>query len=220
MLDQLLSLIAPHYCINCNHEGSLLCLDCRAEAISSKRSSCFLCNRLTEGWRTCASCRRKTKIGGVVVASHYDGAAKLLIRRLKYEHAVAAAPILADLLAEKINPKNFDMVTAIPASSRRFRQRGYNQAQLIAKRLGRQLKLPYAELLGRTGQVRQVGTNRRQRLAQMAGQMYSRRNWLAKNNRILVVDDVVTTGATLSEAGRVLKSAGAKTVWGAAAAKH
>lgn len=220
MLDELIGILAPHNCIRCGLEGDLLCEQCLPKATSTKRSSCYLCNALTLNWQTCKRCGAKTKISGVIVASHYEGEIKELVRQLKYQHTVAAAKILGELIATRVTRQQFDVVTAIPASSQRFRQRGYNQALLIGKTVAWLLNVPFAELLGRTGQVRQVGTNRRQRLQQMAGQMYARRSWLVKNYRILVIDDVVTTGATLSEAGRALKLAGSKQIWGAAAAKH
>ena len=220
MLDRLIGTIAPHDCLDCGVEGNLLCQSCQITTVSPKRSSCFLCNALTNDWWTCHRCRRQVNVAGVIIASHYEGTVKDLIRQLKYEHTVAAAAILGNLIAARVPIGKFDLITLVPVSSQRFRQRGYNQAQLIAKAVATRLKLPFVELLSRVGQVRQVGTNRRQRLEQMSGKMYTRRQWLINDSRILVVDDVVTTGATLSEAGRVLKTAGAKKVWGAAAAKH
>ena len=114
----------------------------------------------------------------------------------------------------------FDFITAAPPSSQRLRQRGYNQAQLIAKAIGKRSRLMYLPTMSRLGNSRQVGTNRRQRIAQMQGRMYVTKPKLVAGARVLVVDDVVTTGATVSEAARALKAAGAKSVWGLALAKH
>lgn len=220
LLDRLVGVLAPFDCLVCSREGRLICRDCMDSVISPKASTCFMCNRLTKGWRTCAGCNHKTKIRGVIIASRYEGSVKELIKRLKYHQAVSAAEIIAELLAPKVNTSEFDIITSVPASTRRQRQRGYNQAELIAKFLSRHLKLPYKRALGKFGHQRQVGTKRGQRLEQVKGTIYVLNSKKVADRRVLVVDDVVTTGATISECARVLKSAGAKSIWGLAVAKH
>lgn len=221
IIDKVIGIIAPFECLNCGQQGKIVCATCSAKIASSKRSSCFLCNRLTANWRVCASCRHKSKLRGVFVASHYRGQVKTLIGRLKYQRTVGAAGVLAQLLAKEIaKPDQFDLITWVPASSSRYRLRGYNPARLIARSLSKELDIPYAETLYKTGQTSQVGTDRRLRLSQLSGQIYTRRSTLIKHAKILLIDDVVTTGATLNECGRALKTAGAKYIWGAAVAKH
>lgn len=118
-------------------------------------------------------------------------------------------------------PANIDLIVPVPAAPQRFRQRGYNPAQLLARELARELHLPLVDALAHLGNQRQVGAGRTQRLAQ-AEQAFA----VAKSNpivgaRVLLVDDVVTTGATLSACAGALKAVGAKTVWAAVAvAKH
>lgn len=154
------------------------------------------------------------------MASHYENHVKKLVGLLKYHRAQNAASVLAKVLAPMINAADFDYVIAVPGATKRLRQRGYNPAYLIAKNLAMELGLPYLNNLRRLGQKRQVGTDRRRRIEQIKNQIYLVRPQIIKNNRILLVDDVVTTGATISECGRILKVAGAKSVWGAAVAKH
>lgn len=155
------------------------------------------------------------------MGSHYENYVKILLRMLKYERAQGVAPTLAKVIAPVVKDADkFDFVTAIPATSGRYRQRGYNQAKLIGKSLARDLKLPFHEVLGRFGNARQVGTDRRNRIKQAEYTMYCSKTSAVYGGRILVIDDVVTTGATMKEAARTLKLAGAKYVWGAASAKH
>lgn len=140
---------------------------------------------------------------------------------LKYARAQGVAPTLASIISPAIGKNiELDFVTAIPATTGRFRQRGYNQAKLIGKSLARELKLPFYEVLGRFGNARQVGTSRQNRIKQTKDTMYCTKTSRVYGMRILVVDDVVTTGATMQEAARVLKLAGAKYAWGGASAKH
>lgn len=154
------------------------------------------------------------------MAAYYDGVVKDLIHELKYERAQAAATVLADLLVSHLDISQFDLITAIPADPSRRRQRGYNQAELVAKAVARKLDFPYVETLLRVKSIHQIGAERSRRLQQVKGAFLPYRELFIKDARILVIDDVVTTGATLAEAAAVLKQSGAKRIWGAAIAKH
>jgi competence protein ComFC len=220
IVDNVLEIIAPFNCVRCGSEGSLVCAQCKNKIVHPKRSTCVFCNALTADFKLCARCKRSTRIKGVIISSHYEGEVKTLIRLLKYERAQRAAKYLAELLAPYVNARGFDAITWVPISSRRFRQRGYNQSKLIARYLAWHTKLPYFETLGRMGHQRQVGTARSIRLIQLRGSMYPIKPKRFSGLRVLIVDDVVTTGATMSECADVLYGHGAKEVWGAAIAKH
>ncbi len=219
-LKSLVELIAPHECMLCSREGTLLCEPCASRAVVAKRPTCFRCNRLSEGGRTCKRCRSYTKLTGVTVASHYDGAIKELIRRMKYGRVEAAAEPLAKLLTPLLMDGKFEVVTAVPTAPSRRRERGYNQAELIARAVARELSLPYLPLLGRFGKSSQVGLNRAERLDHIRGTIYALPGRQMTRRRVLIVDDVLTTGATMSECAVVLKQAGAARVWGGVIAKH
>lgn len=90
--------------------------------------------------------------------------------------------------------------------------RGYDQARLIARACARQADLPHASLLLRLGQQRQVGLKRQQRLSQLEQAFEIRNTERVRGAHIMLVDDVVTTGATLEAATKVLKAAGANRV--------
>jgi ComF family protein len=103
------------------------------------------------------------------------------------------------------------VVTHVPTATSRVRRRGYDQAELLARQLAQDLKLPYASLLIRDGQSRQVGATRQARLAQLTHAFRIPKHF-PQNVSILLVDDVVTTGATIETAARILRAAGAKSV--------
>lgn len=221
MWDKIIGLAAPLACIRCGVEGLAVCKNCQTKIISLKRSSCYLCNRITRDWRSCSTCRHKTRVRGAIIASHYEGFIKQLILNLKYQRTRAAADCLAGILDGHISRfLKFDLVTSVPITTNRARQRGYNQAELIAKPLAKRLGTPYLQTLSRLGQTRQVGTERKARLQQMAHTMYVYKPQKVKGMGILLIDDVITTGATITEAARALKAAGAKYIWAAAVAKH
>lgn len=218
-LDRLASLIAPHSCLLCKQEGSLLCLDCQVKAVIIKRSTCYRCNAISEGGKTCTRCLPSSALSGVLVASHYDGAVKELIGQLKFQHVVQASHVLAELISPLLTSK-FEVVISVPAAPSRYRARGYNQAELIAKSIARNSSLPYLQPLVRLGNARQLGQSRLTRIEQMNQAFALKRNAQVLNARILLVDDVLTTGATMNACAAQLKQAGAKSVWGAVVAKH
>jgi ComF family protein len=154
----------------------------------------------------------------VVVGSHYEGVIKELIGLLKYERARPSAAILANIITPLLHNTNFDSITSVPVATTHYRERGYNQAELIAKKVALKQSLPYSAMLARISNVQQVGSRRTDRLKQVQGVFVSRKSLAGQ--RVLIVDDVLTTGATLNECARVLRAAGAKAVWGAVAAKH
>lgn len=220
LLQKLVELIAPHECLVCGHEGSLVCRQCLPEIVITKQPTCWRCNRLSPGGRTCKSCRPSSALAGVSVVSHYEEYVKALIHALKYQQAAASADLAAELMIPLLQSTEFDLVTSVPAAPKRFRARGFNQSELIARGLARKLQLPYATLLGRSSSVRQVGMDRRHRFEQIKGAFYPIRTTRSQSARILLIDDVLTTGATLNQCAKVLKANGAKRVWGAVLAKH
>lgn len=149
----------------------------------------------------------------------FEDSIKELISRLKYKNVVAAADPLANALLVEAGYE-YDLILPVPSSTKRFRQRGYNQSVLIRRTLSKHMGIPYHEALGRFGDTRQVGANRKERLTQLEGMFYVRKPAHVHGQRILLVDDVVTTGTTIHECAATLKAAGACSISAAVVAKH
>lgn len=213
MAEQLIALIAPHSCLGCKQEGPLLCTPC-ATALPRIVSRCYRCNRITDSFKTCRSCRSSSDLFAVYGRTHYDNIAKNLVHALKYERARAAARDIAQALASGLSSGGYDAVVPIPTASSRVRERGYDQAVLIAKELARLTGLPYVPLLVRRGNQRQVGQLRNARKKQMLDAFYVRESTIASRHALLI-DDVLTTGSTCEAAATVLRKAGVKRVSGA-----
>ena len=162
-------------------------------------------------------CRDTTPLAGLTAASTYAGTPKQLIHALKYHHQRDAGAVLGIMIAARIPPECFDAVAAVPVATSRLRQRGYNQAELIARQAASDLQLPYRRLLWRSRSTQQVGKSRAERLATIEGVFGVRGN--VKGKGILLIDDVCTTGATLNACAMALLVAGAGYVWAAVAAK-
>jgi ComF family protein len=159
-----------------------------------------------------------TPLAGVAVGAYYDGPVQELILKLKFHRLRSAADAAAQLVLSSLPHWPVDMVTAVPVSPARRRERGYNQAELIARQVAVTLDLPYAPLLARTGSQHQLGLDRRSRLERVRGAFYAVQT--RPGERVLVIDDVITTGATLTECAVVLQQAGVAEIWGAAVARH
>ncbi|MFM7409947.1 MAG: ComF family protein [Actinomycetota bacterium] len=151
----------------------------------------------------------------IATAAVFDGEVREMIVALKYHNARRVARPLAALLADAVGRDRnvrrigIDVVTWAPTSSLHKRRRGYDQAELIARELAQRLNLPAQRLLRRHGSVAQTGRSRRERLT---GPAFRGRS-SARGKRILVVDDVATTGATLHSARRALRAEGAEMVF-------
>lgn len=212
VLDKFLSVVAPHECVGCGAEWSLLCGRC-ADALPQVVPRCYRCGMFSAGWATCKACRRYSKLDTVRVATVYESAAKQLVWKLKFEGARAAAAEMAILMAKLLDglPKDA-VITHVPTATSRVRLRGYDQARLLARHLARKTSRTYLPCLQRLRQHQQVGATAAVRRKQLAGAFRPLTHNLPAGGTVMLVDDVLTTGATLEAAAAELKRAGVKHV--------
>ncbi len=213
IIEDLFNIFAPHECLTCHREGGLLCASCLAQ-LTRTPSRCYGCKRWVEGFRTCQRCRRHSPLSQVWSFAPYEGAAKDVVYALKFARAKAGASVIAHALAAVYDGSDTDevVISYIPTVNQRVRERGYDQAALIAKAFCRELGLPYHTLLARLGDQRQVGQKREIRKQQMQNAFRPLSPPVFQNKHVLLIDDVLTTGATCEAAARVLRHAGAKQV--------
>jgi len=207
IIEDLLALIAPHQCIGCGREGSLLCATCSAD-LRKVPPRCYVCRRWSDDFKTCVPCRRQTPLRNVWAVTTYDGVAKELLHRFKFERARAGAKPIAALLAVKYASVEDVVVVHVPTANTRVRQRGYDQAALIAKEFAARIERPHLPLLIRVGNQRQVGRHRQERKQQMTEAFRLTQGNMVPPKHVLLIDDVLTTGATCEAAARVLRQAG------------
>lgn len=218
----LISILAPRTCYGCNRPGTSLCLECLKRYVEPRQPHCFECQW---GWRlgtTCLSCAPDVSLVGTVVATRYTGLVRTLMRRLKQSPDVRIAELFGKLLARRIMhiPVRPTLITFMPTSPGRYRERGYNPAELIARTVARELVLPCRPTLLRLTTKHQMGLDRMDRRSQIAGAFVMRGGAHVRGETIVIIDDVMTTGASLNEAARELTESGANWVWGAAVARR
>lgn len=195
IFEHIISAIAPFACLGCRAEGPILCTVCQAALPPSTNVG-----------------NGATSSDYMAVTSYRD-VAKDVVHALKFGRARSAADCIARVMADRVAlPPGPWLVTHTPTAHSRVRLRGYDQAQLIAKRFARYQRLPYAPLLGRLGNTRQVGATRRERLEHAGTLFRVRHEPLVQNAKIILIDDVITTGSTMQAASQLLVDAGAQAV--------
>lgn len=158
--------------------------------------------------------------GDVIAAVPFAGRPRDVLLGFKYGNRRQLGHHLAGLLVNRVlaaglGANDFDVVTWAPTSRRRRRRRGFDQAELVARRVALQLGVPCRRLLERDGSsAAQTGLDR---IGRLDGPIFRARPNL-RGKRVLVIDDVVTTGSTLRSADAALRAAGARSVQRAAVA--
>lgn len=178
--------------------------------------------------QACAACQEARPLFQKAVAyGSYDAGLRDLNHLLKYDRVEAAASVLGKMLAEaviKLEVPARLLVVPVPLHRSKRRQRGFNQAELIARKALKELALPGADLTTdvlerRRDTVSQIGLTRSQRGENIRGAFRVAHPSRVSGRDVLLVDDALTTGTTASECARVLRKAGAKQVWVATVAR-
>lgn len=223
--ENILDLFFPPKCITCGKTGTFLCSDCLDEIIFTTSQVCPRCNKISGKGKFCARCRGYVDLSGVVAAGYFkDPYLKELIHVYKYDGVFGLSGVLSDFMVKILKEEEikFDAITFVPCTKKRESTRGYNQAEILAKDLARKTGKPTGQLLRKTkGTKTQVGLKRKDREKNLknAFKLLGDSKQI-KGKRILLVDDVITTGTTLNECAKVLRSAGAKEIWGAVIARE
>lgn len=213
IIDTLIAVVAPDDCMSCGIEGKLLCSACMPHACPAVVSRCYRCGVRSDGGRTCGACSQYTALRAVWVCTDYSDLAKRLIYRLKFGRSQSAASAIAQLMHTSLPRTAECIVVHAPTANARVRARGYDQALLIAKRLSSSRRgAEHAACLRRVGNARQLGASRSVRKVQLVGAFRAVRAGAFRGKHVLLVDDVMTTGATLESAALCLHSAGAASV--------
>lgn len=220
MIDGLLGIIAPHRCLGCAKMGSLLCANCQYNIIDDRAQFCIMCQAPCISDGICRDCTHKVPFQRAWIAAKRTGVVKQVIDTYKFAAARQAhRPLGAMLHATVADVPAGTVVTWIPTVPAHARRRSFDHARLLAKRFAHLRGLQVKSLLGRNTNAVQTGASRKQRQAQASQAFYCRRQ-LAADVPYLIIDDTVTTGATLAAAAAQLKYAGARTIWVAALARQ
>ena len=220
-----INLLYPLHCAACKTaldpiDRPGLCSFCEGQIKINPRPYCTLCGRpIQSGGKSCAECGRNIfAFDRAWSACLYEGVLKELIHLFKYRGRLALSGILSGKIIEfiKDNAEIIDgisLITFVPLYNGWPSEREYNQSGILAAAISREFKIPVSKALEKTARTRrQNELSREERLTNLTGAFKSKDDAAIDGARILLIDDVMTTGATLSECAKILKGAGTEEV--------
>jgi len=233
LLQSAVSLLYPPGCTICGKSiraGEYLCDQCETKAVRIVAPFCQKCSEPFEGSITntfaCANCAHRTIYFDAAVAAYRGrGIVRQIIHEFKYGRQIHLRHLVAHWLKcalddERLRQSHFDVIVPVPLHPARQRERGFNQASLLAELLSAQTSIPVKPLLERTRYTTtQTALDRSERMENLHNAFRLRKNADVRGLRVLLVDDVLTTGSTLNECARILKRASVFSVHAATAAR-
>lgn len=216
IISYLKDFLFPKRCVGCEKIDTFLCPGCMKDLILIKKTKCLFCGKINV-LGLCAKCKKET---GVVQGYSYcyfkEGPAKKLVYALKFKGMKELGETMAGLMAVGFleNSKDIDniahyVIVPVPLDKERYRQRGYNQTQLIAQALAKKLNLKLENPLLKKVKPPQMKLNKKERQLNLVG-AYSAK--IASPKKVILVDDILTTGATIKECVKTLKKNGTKKI--------
>jgi competence protein ComFC len=214
-------LVYPKRCAGCGCRGSWLCAVCDGELPRFAPPWCLRCG-VPSALGSCQCEKMSTALSVTRSVGPFEGWLKNAILHCKYQGEWARAEPLADALAGAVaDIASCDAVVPVPLHPARFRQRGFNQSQLLARQLTRLSGIHIMEPLARSRHTSAQATlPAESRLSNVAGAFALTRGANVEGLSLLLIDDVITTGATLVTCAEVLLKAGAKSVSAATLARE
>jgi competence protein ComFC len=232
-----LDLFFPKNCLGCKQPDTYLCRDCFNKIPLAPNYSCFFCEKITGQGRICIGCKQEKYLDRVISASEYrNPLVRELIRAFKYHYVRELTTPLSQLVIRAMEnlglgfhlpagrQENLDfIVVPIPLFKHRLHYRGFNQAELIAEEIAEHFKLPIQintlkRKISRAPQAKISDIEKRKANIENGFGVGPEIKSIG-NKIVLLVDDVITTGATLNEAAKILKQNGAREIWALTIAK-
>ncbi len=220
-------ILFPKFCLGCGFLGSYICFKCRNKLIKTRETECFYCKRKSYQGLTHRNCQRTDGVDGFIYIYKYDNLLKKIIKTTKYRYVKEC---FKDLLLNSylslfdkliyykktVRPLSLE---AIPLHESRLKKRGFNQSEIIADFLCEQFSFEKKTYLIKAKETAAQATLKRIDRIKNLKNTFSIKTAVVEETNILLIDDVVTTGATMAEAAKVLKAHGAAAVIAFALAK-
>lgn len=230
-----LDFLFPKSCVSCRKIGSYICPDCFVKIKSIDTPICPVCTKPAICGLTHPKCQGRLKLDGLVCLFAYQGPIRAALKKIKFSSIFALIPELATLANEEIEEnevlykflvKEKPLVVPIPLHWFRENERGFNQSAFLGRQIAQRRSLSFREdlLVREKYTLPQAKLKKKERKSNIQG-VFKINEGLSPNfpisqfPNILLIDDIWTTGATMREASKVLKRAGAKKVWGLALAR-
>lgn len=216
-------ILFPKFCLGCGAVGSYICYSCSKKIEPFERRVCLFCDKASLNGLTHDRCLQRLNVDGIVSIFKYNPMMWKIVKNIKYR----LAREIFEELVKNIKPQYMEMIIKmkrifskaliqpIPLTRKRINARGFNQAVLVSEFLSSVLGLETADYLIRKkdGTPQAELVSRLERYQNIRGVFSLRPGSRIEDKNIILVDDVITSGATINEAARVLKKAGAGKVY-------
>jgi ComF family protein len=220
-----LDLFFPQRCLGCGGEGELICPECLKALPRIIPPVCPRCGKPQPSGILCAGCiGRQSDIEGIRSPLKFEGTAREAVHQFKYKNLRSLSLPLAALLKEylQLYPLPLQVLVPVPLHPRRYRERGYNQSALLARELGKMMAVPVEEdCLARSKYILpQARTKSVEERRYNIKEAFYCRSSVLMNKKVVLVDDVATSGATLEACATALRYSGTLSVWGLVLARE
>lgn len=214
----LIDLVYPPTCAGCQTAGMRWCLDCQQQTTHIQPPICQICGQTINQGTICKRCATSTPAYKAIRSwAEFGGPIRDALHELKYEKNIGLGNALAVHLEELLQDQNWaiTLIVPVPLGKQRLKQRGYNQADLLAKPLAATTRIPYnPKCLIRQRETRsQVELSRKERQANLKGAFLANQK-VVRGKAVLIIDDVTTSGSTLNACAAALREAGANSAFG------
>jgi len=224
--DFLLDLIFPKECLSCKQSGTYLCQSCFKKIEFNIKKYCPLCKKDLENINICKNCQEKTYLDNIWVSANYNNQIlQDLIHCYKYQFIEELSSILSGIMIKYILDNNIfinenitqenTIIIDIPLHKKRYLKRGFNQSDLLARDISNHFSIDKFNLLKRKkNTVSQINLKRSERQENIKDAFVINSNNISSNKKIIIIDDVITTGSTLNECAKVLAGQGFAEIYG------
>jgi competence protein ComFC len=218
----LLDFLFPKTCLGCGSLGRYVCLSCQKKFEYIQKDPCIVCDKINALGLIHEGCKRKGEMDGSLSIIYYNYTARNIIRKIKYrlvkeafkDFFLSLDPLMMSKY-EKFRKRFPDaVIQPIPLHSKRFNQRGFNQAEIITDFFSEIMNLPKVDILMRTkNTVPQAQTNSKVERHLNIKNAFKIKGKNIRYKNVILVDDVMTTGNTFKEAAKELKKYGVQNVF-------
>lgn len=210
IVKQFANFVFPPHCLLCQRAGKWICDSCDQNN-NTFTQICFACKEGSFQGKTHRSCESKTSIDRLIAFYNYNKVTKELLKEFKFKHGYVLLDTIIELIEKRIKPYRFEpttFITAIPLHPNRERWRGFNQSELVAKRIAKIINIRYINLLKRTKDTRpQSSLKYKLRKVNMENAFIVDNNYqIPEKSSIIIFDDVITSGATIENASSTIKN--------------
>ncbi|HKM20046.1 MAG TPA: hypothetical protein VJY47_02365 [Candidatus Dojkabacteria bacterium] len=213
-MPTLLDIIFPRSCTICSKHGEYLCDRCK-RLFKKTVPECYICRRISGGYTTHSKCMKEYSLDSVVVLWEYNKLTSTLLKKYKYGLAIDIENVLNELVKGRLEeiasfkPKDRSLCIPVPVSLTRLRERGFNQTEDIARGISNFLGTRFSKdvVYRRDGSdVHQSLLDKGERVGHKIDFYINNYDLLKDTDEVIVVDDVITTGSTIEQISKVIKS--------------